>query len=124
MRVKIQAKALVMGYYGIGNLGDELMLHAIRRWLENQGVAVTVLSEKPAVVEQEHRVPAILNVPLLGEWAAYDSFVRGKAFRLLKQLPKFDIMIGGGGDTIRDDRGFKQFLFSVEKYVFALLFGR
>jgi len=43
-------RALLMGYYGVGNLGDEMMLFCLKPWLEQQGFELTVLSERPAEV--------------------------------------------------------------------------
>jgi polysaccharide pyruvyl transferase CsaB len=117
-------KALMLGFYGVRNLGDELMLHCLRQWLEPQGVELTILAENPAEIQRLHRLPALANVPLLGEWNIYDSWVRGSGWKLAAYLRKFDMIIGGGGDCIRDDRSNRQFLYSVEKFVIASLMGK
>ena len=51
-------KGLLMGYYGMGNLGDEMMLVCLKSWLEKQGFAVTVLSEHPDAVTHSSSVEA------------------------------------------------------------------
>jgi polysaccharide pyruvyl transferase CsaB len=117
----VRIKALMLGYYGACNLGDELMLYCLRRWLEAQGVTLSVLSENPDDVQRRHNLPAILNVPLLGKWGWYHAWFRGAAWKLLGQFRSFDLLVGGGGDCIRDDCGHAQFWFSVEKYILALL---
>jgi polysaccharide pyruvyl transferase CsaB len=123
-RSGIRIKALIFGYYGARNLGDELMLYCLRKWLEAQGVEVSVLAENAAEVERLHKLPAIRRVPMLGEWAAYDSWVRGSGWRMASRLRDFDLVIHGGGECIRDDCGVGQFLYSVECLVAALLMGK
>jgi hypothetical protein len=44
---------------------------------------------------------------------------RGSAFRLLRQLRGFDGLVGGGGDVLRDDRGWRHLSFATEKYFVA-----
>ena len=116
--------ALLMGYYGARNLGDEMMLVCLRRWLEAQNVQVTVLSEGAQDIRDRHGLPALDNLPLLGQWAWRDAWLRGKAFSLLASLARHDALVVGGGDLIRDDRGWRNFLFSVEKIVAAILLRR
>lgn len=116
--------ALLMGYYGARNLGDEMMLVCLRRWLEAQNVRVTVLSEGAQDIRERHGLPALDNLPLLGQWAWRDAWLRGKAFSLLASLARHDALVVGGGDLIRDDRGWRNFLFSVEKIVAAILLRR
>ncbi|HZD32291.1 MAG TPA: polysaccharide pyruvyl transferase family protein, partial [Candidatus Angelobacter sp.] len=120
----LRTKALLFGYYGSRNLGDELMLYCLRGWLEAQGVEISVLAEDPAEVERVHQLPAIPRVPLLGEWAIYESWVRGAGWNLLSRLREFDMLIHGGGECIRDDCGPGQFWYSVECLVAALLMGK
>ncbi len=113
--------ALLLGYYGNRNLGDELMLGAIAEWLAAQDVRVTVLSEDPEVTRERTGLPAILNVPLLGQWNWKRSYLEGEAFRLIRALARADGLIVGGGDLIRDDMGWNTFTYVMEKIVVALL---
>lgn len=117
-------KALLLGYYGVGNLGDEMMLVCLRNWLERQGFDLTVLSEKPAAVSQAHGLPAVENVPLLGEWSWRSSWLRGGAWRVIRALRGSDALVVGGGDLIRDDLGWRTFLFTMEKLIAAILMGK
>jgi polysaccharide pyruvyl transferase CsaB len=114
-------KALLMGYYGAGNLGDEMMLVCLRQWLEAQEVSVTVLSEHPRRVEADHRLPAVQNWPLLGEWSWRAACLKGGALRVLRAIGRHDALIVGGGDLVRDDLGWRGFFFPMEKVVAALL---
>jgi polysaccharide pyruvyl transferase CsaB len=116
--------ALLMGYYGARNVGDELMLSSLRRWLESQGVSVTVLAENATDVIERHGLPAIQNAPLCGEWSWYDAWFRGKALRIARAILAHDALIVGGGDLLRDDKGWRQFLYSMEKIFLALIARR
>jgi polysaccharide pyruvyl transferase CsaB len=116
--------ALLMGYYGARNLGDEMMLVCLRRWLEAQDVDVTVLSEGASDIRERYGLSAVENVPLMGQWAWRDVWLRGKALALLTALRRHDALIVGGGDLIRDDRGWRQFLFAMDKVLAALILGK
>jgi polysaccharide pyruvyl transferase CsaB len=117
-------KALLMGYYGAGNLGDEMMLFCIDRWLKQQGVNITVLTEFPDRVRAQTGLPAVMNLPLCFQWGWRTVWLRGRAFRLIGTVLRHDMFIGGGGDLIRDDGGWKRFTFSVEKLILASLLGK
>lgn len=116
--------ALLMGYYGARNLGDEMMLLCLRKWLHAQNVRLTVLSERALDIQARHGLPAVENLPLLGQWSWREAWLRGKAAALITTLARHDALVVGGGDLIRDDRGWRNFLFSVEKIVAALVLRR
>jgi polysaccharide pyruvyl transferase CsaB len=111
------------GFYGVRNLGDELMLRCLVRWMDPVHPAVTVLSERPDDSERTNALPALRNVPLLGQWSWFDAWGRGSAIRLLRQMSGFDGLVGGGGDVLRDDRGWRHLSFATEKYFVAKAFG-
>jgi polysaccharide pyruvyl transferase CsaB len=117
-------KALLMGYYGMGNLGDEMMLVCLRPWLEKQGFSLTVLSERPGEVTRSHGLPAVENLPLLGEWAWFKAWFKGGAWQVIRAIRESDALIVGGGDLIRDDRGWRGFFYTIEKMVLAILLKR
>jgi polysaccharide pyruvyl transferase CsaB len=116
-------RLLLAGFYGVRNLGDELMLRCLVRWMDPVHPTVTVLSERPDDSERTNALPALRNVPLLGQWAWYDAWGRGAAIRLLRQMSGFDGLVGGGGDVLRDDRGWRHLSFATEKYFVAKAFG-
>jgi polysaccharide pyruvyl transferase CsaB len=115
-------RLLLAGFYGVRNLGDELMLRCLVRWM-GASFRITVLSERPEECERLSGLPSIRNVPLLGQSAWYDAWFRGSAWRLLRQMNGFDALAGGGGDVLRDDRGWKHLSFATEKFAVARLFG-
>jgi polysaccharide pyruvyl transferase CsaB len=114
-------KTLLMGYYGMGNLGDEMMLFCLRPWLERQGFQLTVLSEQPDEITRSHGLPAIENCPLLGEWAWRTAWFKGGAWRVIRAIRESDALIIGGGDLIRDDLGWRTFFYTIEKMIVAIL---
>ena len=113
-----------MGYYGMGNLGDEMMLFCLTSWLKQQGFALTVLSENPGAVERHHHLAAVENCPLLGEWAWRSSWLKGGAWRVIRALVSNHALIVGGGDLVRDDLGWRTFFYTMEKPILALLLGK
>ena len=113
--------ALLMGYYGARNLGDEMMLVCLQRWLQRQDIQITVVCEYPDEVARRYQLPAVHNWPLLGEWAWRAAWLRGGAPRLIRAVAGCDALIIGGGDLIREDCGWRQFLFTIEKILLATL---
>jgi polysaccharide pyruvyl transferase CsaB len=121
---KPRVKALLLGYYGMGNLGDEMMLFCLKSWLNDQGFDLTVLSERPEAVSKHHNLPAVENSPMLGQWAWRSSWFKGGAWRVLRALARNDALIVGGGDLIRDDLGWRTFFYTTEKLILALMMGK
>ena len=119
--VSLPIKALLMGYYGMGNLGDEMMLFCLKSWLTQQGFRLTVLSERPDAVEKDHGLPAVENAPIMGEWAWRTSWFKGGAWRVIRALSLTDVLIVGGGDLVRDDLGWRTFFYTIEKFMLARL---
>ena len=117
-------KSILFGYYGAGNVGDELMLVCLKQWLSEQGVPIAIGTHLPDQVRRLHGVPVVRDLPLLGQYAWVHVWVRGNGFSLLREIWRADRILLGGGDFIRDDRGWKHFSASVEKLVVGWLFGK
>ncbi|MGH9405999.1 MAG: polysaccharide pyruvyl transferase family protein [Terriglobia bacterium] len=115
---------LLMGYYGSRNLGDEMMLYCLLRWLEGQGVKVTLLCEGSREPADRYNVPAVENLALLLEWGWVDVWLRVKAPGLIRRFWQTDGLIVGGGDLIRDDRGWRNFMYTMEKILLAIAFRK
>ncbi|MBR1846078.1 MAG: polysaccharide pyruvyl transferase CsaB [Oscillospiraceae bacterium] len=83
------AKILIAGYYGFGNLGDELLLKAIVqeiRQTDPEG-EITVLSARPAETGREFGVRTIHRTEPLG---------------LLRGLRRCSLLLFGGGTLLQD----------------------
>ena len=117
------SRVLLMGYYGVGNLGDEMMLFCLRHWLAKQQTDITVVTEYPEEIRSRYGLPVVHNPVLLnGCWRG--SLVRRKAVQFYLNLRAHDALVVGGGDLIRDDKGWGCFLFTVEKIALAWLMNR
>ena len=114
-------KAALIGYYGAGNIGDELMLICFTEWLARQGIEAVPLSADAEKVRQLHGRAAIQNYPILGQFSWMEALVRGKAFGTLKAIFKSDLVIVGGGDVFRDALGWRGFSYQIEKLFVGLL---
>jgi len=117
-------KTLLLGYYGSRNLGDDMMMVCLLDCLQAQNAHVIVISEDPAETESRFRVPAIQNVPLMGEWGPHTVWLKGTAFRLIREIWSSEALVVGGGDLIRDDLNWRIYFYTVEKILLALALGR
>ena len=82
-------RAVISGYYGYGNLGDDAILKAIAGQLGalSQPVRLTVLSRQPEKTMAEYGLPAVGRFSPLG---------------VLRALRKSDLLISGGGSLLQD----------------------
>lgn len=84
-------RALVSGYYGFGNLGDEvilaLLVEVLQSRLGSSGDEICVLSAAPADTGRIHEVRAVSRTSL-------------RAIR--RELTRCDVFISGGGGLIQD----------------------
>ncbi len=82
-------QAVVLGYYGFGNSGDEALLQGILRSLEGVKPALrpVVLSASPRETREVHGVEAVHRYNLLAVW------------RLFRQA---DLFLSGGGTLLQD----------------------
>jgi polysaccharide pyruvyl transferase CsaB len=79
-------RAILCGYYGMGNGGDEAILATLLQLLPKQIVPL-VLSGNPAATEELHQVQAC---------------DRKNVWNLIESLKQADIFIWGGGSLIQD----------------------
>ncbi len=86
-------KVFISGYYGFGNLGDEMLLDAIKGLLLSVGVRkedIIVLSSFPQRTRDEHGLP---------------SMRRGDFLGLFRALSRDDLLISGPGGLFQDITG-------------------
>ncbi len=115
-----QREVLLCGYYGVRNLGDELMLACLRQWLAGQGAEAVVAADSP---ESDSGAGAPVRIPWLRR-AWKHCWIDGAGWEFLSEIRRRDALAAGGGDSIRDDRGWAQFLDSIERYYAAFAVGR
>lgn len=116
-----KVRTLVLGYYGAKNMGDDMMLKAIVIWLKKQKRNVCVVSEDPLDTRQRFKVDTVLNVPLFLQWGWVNTILKAKGLALLKAIFSSDELLVGGGDLIRDNKGWGFFWYTMEKILFAKL---
>lgn len=91
-------QAVISGYYGYGNLGDDAILLAISRQLSDaeHPVRLTVLSRRPEDTARQYGLKA---VPRFSPWSVY------------RALKKSDILISGGGSLLQDKTSTRSLLY-------------
>ena len=86
---------LILGYYGFGNLGDELLLKACIKILNENGInneKITALSNNPEETKKN------FNISSVNRW---------KIFEVVKALRKSNFLILGGGGLFQDSTSIK-----------------
>lgn len=83
-------KIVISGYYGFGNLGDELILHNLIRFLSEHQSSLVVLSQNPEQTQALHQVRAVS---------------RWNAGKLWTEMKSATVFISGGGGLIQDISG-------------------
>ncbi|MCD6363618.1 MAG: polysaccharide pyruvyl transferase family protein [Synergistetes bacterium] len=86
-------RVFISGYYGFGNLGDEMLLDALKKLLLLVGVGredLIVLSASPQKTYEEHGLP---------------SMRRGDLLAIFKTIRKNDLLISGPGGLFQDITG-------------------
>lgn len=104
-------RVFISGYYGFGNLGDEMLLDALKELLLGVGFKeedIVVLSASPEDTLREHMLPAIKRENLL---------------RLFLNIKRGDILISGPGGLFQDITGPWSPLFYASHIILAFLKG-
>lgn len=71
--------AFVRGYFGVGNLGDELLLGVLRRLLADRGLQLIAASFDPAATRSLHGIEAVRRTSSpLDAWAALPHLRRAR----------------------------------------------
>jgi len=98
-------KAVISGYYGFENFGDEISLQVIVAALKDNGMNITVLSSKPDLTSYENAV---------------SSFYTFSIFDIVRQIFVSDVLISGGGSLLQDKTSQKSFFY----YIFVILIAK
>lgn len=79
-QMKRDLRVLAIGWYGAGNLGDELLLDVLKCWCEEHGAELTAISIDPEYTTRIHGIEAVDRQDLAGIARAMrstDLFVLG-----------------------------------------------
>jgi len=82
---------LAVGWYGAGNLGDELLLDTLKRWTEEVGAELTAISIDPWYTESVHGIAAV-------------DFFDLKA--IARAMTRSDLFVMGGGGLFQTYNSF------------------
>lgn len=95
-------RAILSGYYGFDNFGDEAILNVLATNLKSNNIDVTVISKNP------DKTAKTLSVNSVYTFSIPD---------ILKGLKKSDVLISGGGSLLQDATSFKSLLY----YLFIIM---
>lgn len=94
-------RAVISGYYGFDNFGDEAILNVLVNQLKSENIDVTVFSKNP------QKTSSSLGVMSVG------TFSLSKVIRAIKNT---DVLISGGGSLLQDATSLK----SLAYYLFVI----
>ena len=118
--------AVVSGWYGHGNSGDEAILMVMLEELQRLGFArVYVLTSKPDEVTRLHGAMGAVglrHLEMVG-LAGIQNLLRGRLGENLRVLRGARVFILGGGGLLRDNTNWRNLLRLVDDVVLARLFG-
>lgn len=90
--------AVISGYYGFGNSGDEAILKSIVRDFRdyNSNIRITALSNNPDKTSTEYSINSINRINLID---------------ISKKIKKSDLFISGGGSLLQDQTSTRSLLY-------------
>jgi polysaccharide pyruvyl transferase CsaB len=102
-------RMLLVGYFGHGNLGDEMMLHAFLQGLrERVNFSACAISGSPDETERMHSITAIGKFDILG---------------IVDRMRKADVVVGCGGSLLQDATSFRSLAYYVGLIVLSRSLG-
>lgn len=111
-------KIVLVGNFGAGNFGDELILAGFLKKIgkELPRAKVVVLAGKPKLVRRFHGVDALPQIP-----TGFRSFWKRGWWRSLRKIREADAIIFPGGGLFSDEESWRAiFLWSVHIFNFAI----
>lgn len=102
-------KAVISGYYGFNNFGDEAILSVIINKLKFLNVDVTVFSSNPKFTKKNYGVKAVKSFDIP---------------KVILEIIKSDVLVSGGGSLLQDVTSVKSLLYYCFVILTALLFRK
>ncbi len=103
------SKAVISGYYGFGNFGDETILSVLTQHLKEKNVDVTVLSSNPEFTARNYSVNSVKSFDIKN---------------VIKAVSNCDILISGGGSLLQDVTSLKSLVYYCFIIALGILFGK
>ena len=104
-------KALISGYYGFNNLGDEAILETMIRSISrmDEKVELTVLTASPETTKADLGI---------------ETVHRSKLLSVIKAVMDTDILISGGGSLLQDTTSKRSIHYYLAIIIFGLIFRK
>ncbi len=102
-------KAVISGYYGFKNFGDEAILSVLTEHLKTLGVDITVFSSDPEFTSKTYGVNSVKSFDLK---------------KLIKAIKETDVLISGGGSLLQDVTSLKSLVYYSAIIALGLLFNK
>ena len=102
-------KAVISGYYGFKNFGDETILSVLIKHLKNLNVDITVFSSDPNFTEKTYGINSIKSFDMI---------------KVICTLRNTDVLISGGGSLLQDATSLKSLIYYLSVIALALFFNK
>ena len=102
-------KALVSGYIGFSNFGDDVIFAILTRHLRAKGVEVKALSANPKATKEEFKV---------------DAYNYKNPIQIIKAILECDYLISGGGSLLQNTTSNKSLIYYITIIILAKLFSK
>ena len=104
-------RALIIGYYGSDNIGDEVLLHQSIKMIKavDEKIEIKALSYKTKATKEIHGI---------------DAVSRNKYFEILGAIKKSDIIIGGGGSILQNVTSNRSLIYYLMILFIATMFNK
>ncbi|MBN2260719.1 MAG: polysaccharide pyruvyl transferase CsaB [Clostridiales bacterium] len=104
-------KALIIGYYGSENIGDEVLLHQTIKMIQeiDENIEIKSLSYRTLMTKELHNI---------------DAISRNKYFDIIKGIKDADIVIGGGGSILQNVTSNRSLVYYLMIFLISKLFGK
>ncbi len=102
-------KAVISGYYGFKNFGDEAILSVLVQHLKELNVDTTVFSSNPEFTQETYNVNSIRSFDIKN---------------VIKAISETDFLISGGGSLLQDVTSFKSLVYYSVIIALGILFNK
>lgn len=103
------SKAVLSGYFGYKNFGDELILSSLINFLKSKNIEITVLSGNPEYTFNKHHTNSIKNFDLKN---------------IISAIKETDYLISGGGSLLQDVTSLKSLIYYTLIIALGILFDK
>ena len=103
------AKAVISGYYGFKNFGDETILSVLVKHLKEKDIDITVFSGNPEYTSKEYNVNSVKSFDFKS---------------VVSEIKNSDFLISGGGSLLQDTTSLKSAVYYLFIIALGILFNK